>query len=78
VSMGDGDPSGSRYYYWADACGYRSVKLFAEVIADIDPKMGAEMVQPYREAGVTWWLEGIWGSDIRKSKERIRSGPPWA
>jgi hypothetical protein len=42
VSMGDGDPSGSRYYYWADACGYRSVKLFAEVIADIDPKMGAD------------------------------------
>jgi len=42
VSMGDGDPSGSRYYYWADACGYRSVKLFAEVIADIDAQMGAE------------------------------------
>ncbi len=42
VSMGDGDPSGSRYYYWADACGYRSVKLFAETIADIDPKMGAD------------------------------------
>jgi hypothetical protein len=42
VSMGDGDPSGSRYYYWADACGYRSVKLFAEVIADVDPKMGAD------------------------------------
>jgi len=42
VSMGDGDPSGSRYYYWADACGYRSVKLFAEVIADVDPKLGAD------------------------------------
>ena len=42
VAMGDGDPSGSRYYYWADACGYRSVKLFAEVIADIDPKLGAD------------------------------------
>jgi hypothetical protein len=52
VSMGDGDPSGSRYYYWADACGYRSVKLFAEVIADIDPKMGADYaaeVEKYRE-----------------------------
>jgi hypothetical protein len=42
VSMGDGDPSGSRYYYWADACGYRSVKLLAEVIGDIDPKLGAD------------------------------------
>ena len=45
VSMGDGDPAGSRYYYWADACGYRSVKLFAEVIADIDPALGAEYAE---------------------------------
>jgi hypothetical protein len=52
VSMGDGDPSGSRYYYWADACGYRSVKLFSEVIADIDPKMAADYaaeVEKYRK-----------------------------
>ena len=42
VTMGDGDPSGARYYYWADACGYRSVKLFAEVIVDIDPALGAD------------------------------------
>ncbi|NQT53881.1 hypothetical protein HQ576_17630 [bacterium] len=52
VAMGDGDPSGSRYYYWADACGYRSVKLFAEVIADIDPKMAADYaaeVEKYRK-----------------------------
>jgi hypothetical protein len=40
VSMGDGDPTGSRYYYWADASGYRSVKLFAEVIAELDPALG--------------------------------------
>ncbi|HKZ82442.1 MAG TPA: LLM class flavin-dependent oxidoreductase [Anaerolineae bacterium] len=40
-----------------------------------DLKKGAKIVQSYAEAGVTWWLEGIWGSDIRKSKERIRSGP---
>jgi len=52
VSMGDGDPSGSRYYYWADACGYRSIKLFAEVIADVDPKMAADYAaeaQKYRK-----------------------------
>jgi len=42
-----------------------------------DPKMGAEMVQPYREAGVTWWLEGIWGA-YEERRARIRSGPPWA
>jgi hypothetical protein len=45
VQMGDGDPSGSRYYYWADACGYRSVKLFAEVIGDIDPKLAADYAE---------------------------------
>jgi len=42
VSMGDGDPSGSRYYYWADACGYRSVKMLADVIGDIAPQLGAD------------------------------------
>ena len=42
ISVGDGDQSGSRYYYWADAFGYRSVKLFADVIAAIDPQMGTE------------------------------------
>ncbi|MBN1852048.1 MAG: hypothetical protein JW829_04960 [Pirellulales bacterium] len=45
VSMGDGDPTGSRYYYWADAFGYRSVKLFADIIADIDPKMSADYAE---------------------------------
>jgi len=52
ISMGDGNPSGSRYYYWADAFAYRSVKLFAEVIADIDPRMGVDYaaeVEKYRQ-----------------------------
>jgi hypothetical protein len=43
--MGDGNPSGSRYYYWADACGYQSAKLFSEVIADVDPKMAADYAE---------------------------------
>ncbi len=42
VSMGDGDPSGSRYYYWADSAGYQSVKLLAEAIAELDPALGAQ------------------------------------
>ncbi len=41
-----------------------------------DLKKAARIVRPYAEAGVTWWLEGIWGSDMRKSRVRIRSGPP--
>ena len=43
VSMGDGNPSGSRYYYWADSCGYQSVKLLADVLADVDPKTASEL-----------------------------------
>lgn len=43
-----------------------------------DPEEGARMVQPYIEAGATWWSESI--SDMRGSSkemlERIRQGPP--
>jgi len=52
VSMGDGDPSGSRYYYWADSASYQSVKLFADVIGDIDAGAGAHYaaeVDKYRK-----------------------------
>ena len=40
-----------------------------------DPKKGAEIVQPYIQAGMTWWLEGIWGP-LEKGRARIRQGPP--
>jgi alkanesulfonate monooxygenase SsuD/methylene tetrahydromethanopterin reductase-like flavin-dependent oxidoreductase (luciferase family) len=40
-----------------------------------DPTKGAEIVRPYMEAGVTWWLEGIWGP-FEKGRERIQNGPP--
>lgn len=40
-----------------------------------DPQTSAEVVRPYAEAGVTWWLEGIWDS-LDKTTKRIRSGPP--
>lgn len=36
---------------------------------------GARIVQPYIEAGITWWLEVTWGSPSDMA-ERIRSGPP--
>lgn len=43
-----------------------------------DFKQGAKTVQPYREAGVTWWLEGIWAErgSVQDMRERIRQGPP--
>jgi hypothetical protein len=43
-----------------------------------DPDKGVETVQPYVEAGATWWSESI--NDMRGSfeemRERIRKGPP--
>lgn len=54
-----------------------------------DPAAGAEMVAPYREAGATWWVEGIspfdygfdwkdpWTSEIvEKLVLRVHQGPP--
>jgi len=40
-----------------------------------DPVKGSRKVRPYQEAGVTWWLEGIWES-FAKGRERIHHGPP--
>jgi len=43
-----------------------------------NPEKGVEIVQPYVEAGATWWSESI--NDMRGSfeemRERIRQGPP--
>lgn len=43
-----------------------------------NPEKGAEIVQPYVEAGATWWSESI--NDMQFSfeemRERIRQGPP--
>ncbi|MEW5961392.1 MAG: LLM class flavin-dependent oxidoreductase, partial [Chloroflexota bacterium] len=40
-----------------------------------DPHASADVVGPYAEAGVTWWLEGIW-EPLDETRKRIRSGPP--
>jgi len=41
---------------------------------------GAELVAPYAEAGVTWWIEGLdwFGPDATPERllERIEAGPP--
>jgi alkanesulfonate monooxygenase SsuD/methylene tetrahydromethanopterin reductase-like flavin-dependent oxidoreductase (luciferase family) len=41
-------------------------------------KLGAQAVQPYVSAGITWWLEGIWTErgSVAEMTERIRQGPP--
>jgi alkanesulfonate monooxygenase SsuD/methylene tetrahydromethanopterin reductase-like flavin-dependent oxidoreductase (luciferase family) len=43
-----------------------------------DPKKGAKIVQPFREAGATWWVDGIgdYRGPYKKMKARIQSSPP--
>ncbi len=43
-----------------------------------DPQRAAEIVRPWREAGLTWWLESIdpWRGTLDEVRTRIRQGPP--
>jgi hypothetical protein len=35
------------------------------------------IVQPYAEAGATWWIEALWtATNLDSVLERIRQGPP--
>ncbi|MGD0897050.1 MAG: hypothetical protein ABR915_04385 [Thermoguttaceae bacterium] len=72
VAMGDGDPSGSRYYYWADSSGYQSVKLFADVVADVDPQLGvhyAAEAEKYRKDILPVLNESIVLSPVMKVRD---------
>lgn len=42
-----------------------------------DPDAARAIVQPYAEAGATWWIEAKWdAADQESVLERIRQGPP--
>ncbi len=43
-----------------------------------DSKKGARIVQPFMEAGATWWVDGIgdYRGPYQKLTARIQSGPP--
>lgn len=42
-----------------------------------DPDKWRELVQPYAEAGATWWIEAQWTAPDQESVlERVRQGPP--
>jgi len=56
-------------------------KPFDVVIAGTTPpnlKEGAEIVQPYVEAGATWWSESINGmrGSFKEMRKRVCKGPP--
>jgi hypothetical protein len=35
-----------------------------------------DKLHPYAEAGMTWWVEGLWNEPEEKVMERIHQGPP--
>ena len=43
-----------------------------------DRARDAEIVAPYAEAGLTWWLEHLhgWRGSFQEMRQRIRQGPP--
>ena len=46
-----------------------------------DHGKAASIVQPFLEAGVTWWLEAVWGTPetqggVEGMRKRIKQGPP--
>lgn len=47
-----------------------------------DPAAAAEMIAPWADAGVTWWLESVWkgprsANGLESMRQRIEQGPPW-
>jgi len=44
-----------------------------------DPERAASIVQPWAEAGATWWMESRWSSSKEDEVQtRIRQGPPFS
>lgn len=46
-----------------------------------DPRAATAQIRPLAEAGVTWWLENVWGTPETKGgvegmRERVKQGPP--
>jgi hypothetical protein len=43
-----------------------------------DPQRAAAQIQPFIEAGITWWLESMWTNQggLEAVRARIRQGPP--
>jgi hypothetical protein len=43
---------------------------------DLDPAQRREKVKQYKEAGATWWIEGLWDETPESVVEWIQQGPP--
>ncbi|GAB4577824.1 MAG: LLM class flavin-dependent oxidoreductase [Anaerolineales bacterium] len=41
-----------------------------------EPGKHAEIVQPFVEAGATWWIESMWDKSMKQVLDRLKKGPP--
>jgi hypothetical protein len=46
-----------------------------------DHEKAVSIVHPFVDAGVTWWLEAVWGTPetqggVEGMRKRIKQGPP--
>ena len=44
--------------------------------ADLDPGQRREVLRGWREAGATWWIEGMWEATVAVVTARLQQGPP--
>lgn len=42
----------------------------------LDRAQVQDKLLPWADAGVTWWVESLWGLDEAQTAQRIRQGPP--
>jgi hypothetical protein len=43
----------------------------------LDHTKARKIVQPFEEAGATWWMESMWGyKGLREVRKRAKAGPP--
>jgi hypothetical protein len=45
-------------------------------IEGLVPSQAQDKLLSYKEAGATWWIEGMWDATEEQAVERIRRGPP--
>jgi Luciferase-like monooxygenase len=45
-------------------------------VSDLSPAQARDKLQPFLEAGATWWIEGLWELSEETVAEILRRGPP--
>jgi hypothetical protein len=61
--------------------GNRTLTTPFDVVAEgktgeLNRQEAGEKVLKWKEAGATWWIEGLWEASEEQAAERLRQGPP--